>query len=305
MNKSFRKILGVALISAAVIGLIFSLVGIVGTWYFKPALTDVALRGTGLAQDSLETTAKGLIVTQQALKITVESMSSLQSTIDGAAKALESTQPLMESVAGVLDNELPGAVSGIQNSLIAAEESAKVIDGVLRLLSGLPLLGMNYDPDEPLHESLKRVSDDLGALPSSLTDMETSLTDSIENITVVQEGLSSMADSISEIGTSLESYDGVVQQYLEIIDELLSGFEYLHNNLPTIFTVLAIALSIFFLWMILAQIGLVTQGVELWRGEMYYYLAPDDTDSREETSIEETVSTGEQTGADNLDSQEG
>jgi len=270
MRSGFRRLIAIALIVAAVMGLVFSILGLLGTWYFKPTAEDYSMRGITLVQDSLEVTSEGLIVTQQALGNTIGSITGLKTTLDGASQALETTQPLMESVATVLDNELPSTISGIQNSLIAAREGARVVDGVLTLLSNLPLFGINYNPDEPLHESFQRVSDDLASLPPSFETMEQNLIDSVDSLSTVQDGMSTMSESIGEIADSLEEYDAVIEQYIDTIDTLLTSLETLQDNLTTIFTFLAIFLSIFFLWMILAQVGLLTQGIELWHGEARY-----------------------------------
>ena len=261
-----RRLIGISLILTAIIGLVFSLAGLVGTWYFIADVEEFVGHGIELVHDSLDATAEGLVVTQQALEVMVDSIASLQLITDSAAKALATSQPLLEGIAGVLDNELPSTITGVQNSLTTASESAKLIDGVLGLLSSLPFVNLNYNPEQPLHESLQRVSDDIGKLPDSLSIMETDLSSSVDNLGLVQEGMQSMADSIGEISTSLESYDVVIQQYLDTINELINGLYTLMDNLALIFLILAISLSIFFIWMMFAQIGLLTQGVDLLHG---------------------------------------
>ena len=270
MQSGFRKFIAIALILAAVMGVIFSVAGLVGTWYVRPKVEDFLSQAIILVEESLEATSDGLIVTEQALGITVASIIGLQNTVDSAAQTLESTQPLMESVASVLDKELPNTISGIQNSLTGAREGARVVDGVLRFLANLPLFGINYDPDEPLHESFQRVSDDLASLPSSFETMEQNLSDSVESLEEFKQGMSTMSESIGEIALSLSEYDAVVTKYIDTIDTLQANLDKLQSNLATILTGLAISLSIFFLWMILAQVGLLTQGIGLWQGQAYY-----------------------------------
>jgi len=281
-----RRLIGISLILTAIIGLVFSLAGLVGTWYFIADVEEFVGHGIELVHDSLDATAEGLVVTQQALEVTVDSIASLQLITDSAAKALATSQPLLEGIAGVLDNELPSTITGVQDSLTTASESAKLIDGVLGLLSSLPFVNLNYNPEQPLHESLQRVSDDIGKLPDSLSIMETDLSSSVDNLGLVQEGMQSMADSIGEISTSLESYDAVIQQYLDTINELINGLYTLMDNLALIFLILAISLSVFFIWMMFAQIGLLTQGVDLLHGAANQSTPPDEAAEADRESQE-------------------
>ena len=302
MNRRMRKITGVALIFAAVIGLLFSLAGIVGTWYFKTPVTESTTNAVVLIQDSLQATADGLELTQQALTITLNTIAGLESTLTGAAQAMEATQPLLESVSGVLGGGLTETITTVQDSLDTVGSSAEVIDTALRFLSAIPLIGIEYNPETPLHESINRVSENMAGIPESLSDMEQSLSDGGEGLGNIQSGLETMASSVGEISSSLEQYNAVFQQYLDTIDQVMTRLESLEQNLPAIITFLAVALTIFFLWMILAQVGLLTQGLDLWKGNVSYDWTEEPAPQPAvpaEIEPEQQVAVTEQVAADN------
>jgi hypothetical protein len=74
-----------------------------------------------------------------------------------------------------------------------------------------------------------------------------------------------MADSIAEIESSVSEFSDVLDQYLDLLDDLVLQLENLEMNFPTYWNWLATGITIFLVWMAIAQLGLLTQGLELLR----------------------------------------
>lgn len=260
-----RKIIGLFLIVAAVGGLIFSIAGLVLAWRVENRVTAGMQNFVDVLSQTLQTTSQGLTITQQALKSSVDTVSSLQTTVQTTAKTIKSSGPMVDEISNLMTTDLPNTVKSTESSLRTAQESAKVIDSVLSTLSSIPLIGsgIGYNPQVPLDQALGQVADSLTDLPDSFANMADSLKASSSNLETFQADLSVMAESIGEIEKSVAQYESVVGNYQKSLDNLNSNLSNIKGSLPNIVRSALIGLTIFLVWMVIVQFGLLTQGLEL------------------------------------------
>jgi len=260
-----RKIIGLFLIVAAVGGLIFSIAGLVLAWRVESRVTAGMQNFVDVLSQTLQTTSQGLTITQQALKSSVDTVSSLQTTVQTTAKTIKSSGPMVDEISNLMTTDLPNTVKSTESSLRTAQESAKVIDSVLSTLSSIPLIGsgIGYNPQVPLDQALGQVADSLTDLPDSFANMADSLKASSSNLETFQADLSVMAESIGEIEKSVAQYESVVGNYQKSLDNLNSNLSNIKGSLPNIVRSALIGLTIFLVWMVIVQFGLLTQGLEL------------------------------------------
>lgn len=287
--KPINRILGILLIAAAIGGLLFSLVSLAGTWVLKPRFTKTLDNSLDLVTTSLNATAQGLALTKESMKALVVSVNSVQATLDTAAKTIEDTTPAFDSVVTLLEDDLPSTVSAVQTSLNTAYETAQVIDGVLKTLTFFNRDA--YNPEVPLHTALEDISSSLNSLPTAFNEMSVSLADTRHNMQIIQVDLALVKDAIRQIETSLTQYEDVIDDYLGSIAAVQTQLEALRKNLPRTLNYIAGILTVFFLWMIIAQFGLLTQGWELFKRQEVAPRIPstqvETTESEEEEESQE------------------
>ena len=263
MKKALTRIIGILLIIAAVGGLVFSLVAMYTVWTVKEPIAEGISSSVDVLTGTLKTTSEGIALSKQALESSTQSIQALQSTLRATGDAIEASEPFIDSVGNLMKNELPATISATQSSLDAVSKSAKIIDSVLRALTIFNRSA--YQPEQPLHEAIGDVSQSLAEIPKSMEEMESSLSDSQESLDVIKEDLSTMADNVSEIESSVDEFINVLDQYLVLLDDLMLQLENLSENFPAYWNWLATGLTIFLIWMAIAQLGLLTQGLELLR----------------------------------------
>ncbi len=261
-----RRIFGLLLIIAAIGGLIISIAGIYYLWRLEPSMVSGMQNTVTLLADTLEATSQGLVVTKDALKNSVGMIGNMQTTLETTAKTIESTDPMINDIAELMDKQLPDTIRATQQSLNTAQESAAVIDSVLGTLSSIPLLGsgIGYSPDVPLATALGDVSKSLEGLPESFAGMEENLRNTQSNVQTFQADLTVVAESVGQIEASVAQYEQVVNAYQESLGQVQSQMAQLSTNAPTYVHTLVVAITAFLVWMILAQIGLFTQGYEMF-----------------------------------------
>lgn len=258
-----RRLVGILLIIAAIGGLVFSVVGIVAAQQVKPSMVASLQNTLDLLVQTLDTTSQGLVVTQGALENSVNMIAALQSTLETTAKTIESTNPMIDQITQIIDEDVPDTIIATQDALNTAQKSAQVVDSLLGTLSKVPLIGLNYNPEVPLSEALGEVASSLEDLPASLKGMTDNLKTTQSNVQTFQADISVTAESVGDIKESVAQYGDVVKGYQESLDLLKTQLKLLSSNLPAIVQTLVLGLTIFFIWMAIANLGLLSQGWEM------------------------------------------
>ena len=261
-----KRLVGFLLVVAAVAGIIFSLIGLIGIWRYRPVVTQTVLDNLALSDRALSTTQDVLTIAGQVVQTTTTDVTSLQATSKAIALAIDGTNPMLDSLIGLTSQGLPAAVSATQTSLASAQSSALLIDNVLAALTSIPLSPITYKPDVPLHTALAQVSTSLNALKPALAAINTSLADGKTNLVTVKVELAKISDTTQGINSTLTSAQTVVNQYKATTSQLKTNVETAQRQAPTWILAIAWILSFLLAWLLIAQLGLGMQGFDLIRG---------------------------------------
>ena len=264
MNLFLNRAVGYLLVIAAIIGLVFSLLGIAAVWRVKQPLTDDAMSMIELADRTLKATSDGLLLTKESLTEAMVSVISLKNTLEATSRAINATNPMLDSLSDLLTSSIPDSIYAIQNSLATAQSSARVIENFLKTVSSLPLLPIQpYNPPVPLHESLSDVSQSLDALPQSLMEMDKSLDSSRGNLILIEAEFRIMSRNVEQMNASLLDAQGVVDSYQNVVSDLQQRTANLSTNIPRWINNLAWFTTFLLILIAIAQLGLLVQGLML------------------------------------------
>ncbi len=265
MKAILKGLVGFVLVVTALAGILLSLVGLMGVWRIKQPLTANLLAGLELADYTLETTSQGLDVVDQSLEVAQANVAALDTTVLTLAKSISDTVPLVNSLATLAGKDLPTAMMAARTSLIAAQSSTRIMDGVLRSVTAIPFFpGEAYNPPVPLHLALGEVSASLEDLSKSFSGMENSLKMTGGNLGMMNDEVNLMATEIRQINNSLKEAQKVVKRYKALIGEIRSQLDRAEASLADWINLLAWGLSVILLWMAIMQVGLLVQGLQLF-----------------------------------------
>jgi methyl-accepting chemotaxis protein len=263
MSSFFKILVGVLLIVAAIVGLLFSIAGLVGIWQVQDRIEAGLSETLTLLSDSLGATYQGLVVTQDSLQQSVVSINTLAQTVSAIGVTINTTSPLLDSVATLIGEELPASVESTRQSLISAQQGAAVMDSVLGVITAIPLISNErYNPDKPLSVSLGEVATNIEGLDEKFIEMSTKLGTTSESLMEVETGMMTMATDIAAIATTLEGFDEVMDQYKTTVNTVKTEIDQINDGSDQIVTMLVWAVTIFLAWMAIAQIAILTQGIE-------------------------------------------
>ncbi|MDT8898069.1 hypothetical protein QYE77_07280 [Thermanaerothrix sp. 4228-RoL] len=266
MRQVSRRFTGWMLVSTAVLGLLISLIGVVGIWWVRPPLTRALTSSTRLAIGALETTSQGLTVVAQALDLADSSVARLEEAFTTLVTSLGDTVDVLDTLVTLSGRGLPATVQAAQVSLRAAQTSAQVLEGMLYAVTSIPFFpGQPYNPEKPLHQALGEVATSLEGLNTSFTTLETSLEQTGSNLGLIKTEIKHMQEDIQHIRESLQGARDVVRQYQDTAARLLERLHWLEVNLPRLTTLAAIGLTIFLIWLGFNQVAMLSQGLEWLR----------------------------------------
>ena len=275
-----RRILGVLVIIAGILGLVLSLAGLVTVWVSKPKIFDYANTAINTINANAVAIKNVMEITGQVLDSTVDSVDALSTMLSTTAAALEDTMPILDEIEVLMAETLPSTLGAATDSLYTAQDAAQVLESTIRslnafryLLSAAPLVGdflgqpgESYNPEVPLAESLGDLAANLEGLPDTFTKMSANLNAADQNIGSIQENLITMSDSVGIISSSLGEVESMIIQSNSSMDNLTSILTDLQKNLNAILNWTGFVLSLFFGWLLVAQVVILTRGWELFQG---------------------------------------
>jgi|GEM_PF-524825 len=258
-----RKIIGITFIVAAIFGLIFSIAGIALVWGVKAPLTANLVNAIDLIDTTLEATSSGLVVVDDTLTRTISELNTLENTVQTASKGVDDSVPMVESLSGLLSGSIPQAIETTQTGLTTLQDAAGTLESTLLLLTSIPFLPIeSYAPEVPFTTALEDVSLSLDAIPESLSEMEETLNSTQGNLVMLAAQVRIISRGISDLKTDLYEIQLVLDQYQNVIATIQDKVDAFRANMYTIISVTVWLFTIIFIWLGIAQIGLLTQGLE-------------------------------------------
>lgn len=278
--KAIRRILGVLVMIAGILGLVLSLAGLVSVWVVRPTVAGYVETTIQTLDTSISTSQKVMEVTGQALGATIDSVEALSAMLGTTAASVEDTKPVLEQVNLMMGEVMPSTMESASNSLKTAQQAAVVLDSAIKslenfriVLSATPLLGalveqpkQAYNPQVPLADSLGELATTLESLPATFMEMSANLDKADDNLVTIQDNLITMSDSVGLISNSLSEYQAMISQSQSSMENMTSMLTNIQDNLPSILNGVAMVFSLFFLWLLAAQVVILSQGLELYRG---------------------------------------
>ncbi len=278
--KVLRRLLGVSVMLAGILGLLLALAGLAAVWIVKPTVATYANVTIDTLNKSIITSKSVMVTTGEALGATVDSVDALSAMLGTTAATVEDTKPILDEIDTIMSVTLPSTLKATTDSLYTAQEAAQVLETTIQsldafrfLLADVPLVGefigqpeQSYSPEKPLADTLGELATNLKGLPDTFVQMSDDLSTTDDNLGNIQENLVTMSESVGLISVSLGEYERMVVQSQSSMDDVATVLTNIKSNLPTILNGAALVLTLFFAWLLAAQIVILSQGWELYHG---------------------------------------
>lgn len=267
MRRITARLAGILLIFGAIIGTITALAGMIIIWRAEPTVGE-SLTGTiDLLDATLTTSSDAMLMMNGSFLQMKDSLGVIRLSLDDASRTMQSTADATNSVADLIGEDLNTVVTDTQLSLLSVQNSARMIDNTLSLISSIPLIGPSlgggYRRDMPLEASIGEVSSGLESVPNSLLEVQTGLNQTARNFELMKNDLDDLIETIDEVETGLLGAEAVMSDYQEIISRAQDRLQDARSATPNILRMLLWGGTTFFVWLLIAQLGLLIHGLDL------------------------------------------
>ncbi len=275
-----KRLLGVILFVVGIIGVVLAFAGI---YFGLDAIDQIGAglnSGLELALDSLATIQDTITLTKTAVTEAGNSIQTVEKAAADMSTTIGDTGPLVDQMSVVVAQEIPNSVEAIQSSLVPAAEVAKQMDNTLLALSAFSLdqsflgfdlqfdLGIDYQPEEPLDESLLAIGSSLDGVADELRNLEPLMATNSSNVTLMSENVALIAEDIATINTVIADINPLLDQYADIFTEIETSLKQVQTDLSNYLQIVKIVLIVLMLWLAVMQTTAVVLGYEMMTGQL-------------------------------------
>ena len=171
---------------------------------------------------------------------TTNALSSIENATRSTARTIEAVNEVLGESAGLAGDEVADSLDTAVESLPGLIATAQVVDRTMRALS---LLGVDYDPEQPLDESLSELETSLRPVPEQIRDQARLLLQARSDIGVISTDAGDLADVLLETQTQLTEAQQVLADASTNAAEAADGVTAITEDLDT-YTLMARALVV-------------------------------------------------------------
>ena len=261
-----KRILGVVFLLIGLSGLALSVAGIIIGRQVLEELGSGVDQALVLTNETLDTVGDTLVVTKDTMGNINDGIETASSTALNLSRTLSETQPMLSQISQVTSNEVPEGIESIQSALPDVAEAAGAIDDALRVLAsfqverqifGVPIsfdLGVEYDPENPLDDTVLLLGQSMEGLPGNLRDLQIHLDVANGNMASIGQNIESIAEDLTVIGDSAGEFEPLIDEYIRIVTETGDLVRQARSSLQEQLEMAELILTLLFVWIGLNQV---------------------------------------------------
>lgn len=261
-----KRITAIVFLLIAILGLAIAIGGI---YYSGKVINDI---GAGLETtmdltlESLDTMTESLELTKNTIGQFGDSLDTVSQVAINVSQTISYTRPTVDQVTVVATQDVPASLETIQAAIPNVAEAAGVVDDTLRLLSafklerqvfGIPLnfdLGINYEPENPLDETLLALGDGLEGVPEELRGLQPNMEAASENLAVIGQNLDVIGQDLDQMITFVSDFEILLDEYLSLIGDTKDLVNQTKDQLSEQIGTVKLFAAAVFIWLVLFQI---------------------------------------------------
>ncbi len=265
--STFNRILAWTLIVISVIGILVCTLGVVGSWMINDRLTQGVLGLLSKADTAITRVEDLLTLADAQLKDAGTAIDTVREAASKLGDRIEKNSPVLDRISQILNEELGPTVNKIRDTFLKIEERVSAVNNTIAVINALP--GIELPPldiqFEGLNDRVSQVVDTVQQLQQSIADFKAGIVQS----------MAPFMERLDRISGFLVRLDQDMNTYLDKVNKLQTALARAKLNIPSTINKITLSISIIFLWVILAQIGLILVArVYIKTGKMVWELIP-------------------------------
>jgi methyl-accepting chemotaxis protein len=264
--KMYRKIVGVAFVLIGFAGLALSAAGAFMSRQIIDDLGGAAENALALISESLDTVDDTLILTKQTVGEVTEGLDTVGLAAVNLSDTINDTQPILEQVTQVAARDVPDSLETVQAAIPNVAQAAGAIDDTLKILNafqversifGVPIqfdLGIDYDPESPLSETVLELGQGLEELPVGLRALEDDLSTANESFLTIGDNVQTIAEDLERVNSSVSELEPLIDEYIRLAAESAELTRQTQAALSQQLQTAKLVTTLLFVWLGLSQL---------------------------------------------------
>lgn len=225
-----RQNLGNLLFLLGIVGLVAALVVGVAGWLLAARANNRLADTVAPLSDLVDNVSESVEASQVIVARTIEAVEGIESATRSAGRTLGSISRLIDSTSDVIGGDLADGLDDAVGTLPALVDTGRIIDRTMRTLS---LVGVDYDPEVPLDESLAGLELSLRPIPEQLRDQVAALEEVGTDIDVVVLDAGSLAATLLEARIEMTEAQDILATTGENVSRAAESLASIEGDLDT------------------------------------------------------------------------
>lgn len=165
---------------------------------------------------------------QRLVSMTTEALTSIEGATRSTASTVESVNEVLGETAALAGGEIADSLDSAIGTLPGVIATARVVDRTMRTLS---LLGVDYDPDEPLDDTLAELETSLRPVPNQIRDQAALLEDVRSDIDLIVSDAGELAAVLLRARVELRGVEQVLADVADDAADASTGVQAIESDL--------------------------------------------------------------------------
>jgi archaellum component FlaC len=250
--KSIGRVL---LVIIAILVILLSVAGIGGAWYVNRVITDVTLQVFSVVETGVTLAETGVNQVNGLVKDSRTEVQQAEDTIIGISDHLQENSPALVALDKRLETRLAPTVGKIDAAIAPVRDGLVAISSIVQFANSIPYVQEQAPNLDEVEEVLQNVNQ-LGADIRQLNDtLAASVVEGKNELTKELAGV--FTDLTTRIDTRLGEVQTEVESILAEINAFQEDVQAYKSRLLLIYNLSALALTLFFIWLIYSQVVVI------------------------------------------------
>jgi hypothetical protein len=220
--------MGAVWMSAGAIGVVLGVATALFGFSFISSSTAAATESIDLGVEVLATVGDTAAVLDRTFGDVADSLRSVQRTVTDGAVTLTQIAKVTGDLGDLVSSEVPDGIEAVRSTMPGLISTAGLVDGTMRALS---FVGVDYDPEVPLDESLARLDEELATIPQQLRSLQPVLEGAADGLSAFGGDILVIGDDLAGIRARLTESESLLDEYTVAADRAEALLETLRGDL--------------------------------------------------------------------------
>lgn len=251
------------IIVIAVLIIVVSAAGIVGTWWVHETVTNVTLRAFSIVDTAVGVVDTGVGRANDLVQRGRSEVQQVESTIVAVGANIEENNPLLTALSNRIGERLSPAVEQIRTVLAPVTGSIRAVRALVDFVNAIPFVRETPPAVDDLDAALNRLDETVADVRQINDTIRAAVTGTADRLT--NESVDTLTGLTGRVDSRLAETQASVEAVQAEIDALQARLAAQRARLLLIYNLVAVGLTLFMLWVVYSQFVVIRHQRQLLR----------------------------------------